>query len=326
VPSGKVEISREDGPLFQSVVIHRPGTFWPETRIALPRDHKSVEFSNLLDRSRMPYVASLQPAESYTFNFAFGFDQPATVWVENGNGFQRIPDDYLPGARTDAAVAQPSLILEGIRQTRMLSIVLSDRQSFFNYLPGMAGGKDKFVNSVQALAIRKQDQGDTSDLGMVNFENLEIGMEDEPLRFDFAVSSVSGSPDLTAAYRAGAEFNIPMIAARMLPHAAPGKPVDSFFALDAANVVLTAFRPSIDGDPNHYLLRLQEVAGKQTEVAITTALKISQAERTNLSEDIVLAPQTLPLKVKVGAHQTITLRVTIPHQTKSRSNRWWEWN
>jgi alpha-mannosidase len=190
----------------------------------------------------------------------------------------------------------------------------------------MPGGKDKFLNSVQALAIRKQDQGDTSDLGMVNFENLEIGMEDEPLRFDYAIHSTGGPPDLTAAYHAGAAFNIPMIAVRMLPRTAPAKPVDSFFAVDAANVVLTAFRPSIDGDPNHYMLRLQEIAGKQTEVAITTALKISQAEQTNLSEDEVVAPQALPLKLKVGPNQTVTLRVTIPHQTKSRSNRWWEWN
>jgi len=60
----------------------------------------------------------------------------------------------------------------------------------------MPGGKDKFLNSVRALAIRKQDEGDTSDLGMVNFENVEIGMEDEPLRFDFGVHSVSGNPDL----------------------------------------------------------------------------------------------------------------------------------
>ena len=326
VPSGKIEISPEDGPLFQSLVIRRPGSFWPETRITLPTSRKAIEFTNLLDRSRMPYVASLQPGESYTFNFAFGFDKPATVWVGNGNGFHRIPDDYLPGARTDAAVVQHSLILEGTRDTRPLSIVLSERQSFFNYLPGMSGSKDKFQNSVQALAMRKQDQGDTSDLGMVNFETLEIGMEDEPLRFDFAIQSASSAPDLAIAYQSGADFDIPMIAARMLPHAAPAKPAGSFFTLDAANVVLTAFRPSVDGDPNHYMLRLQEVAGKAVEVNINTPLKITQAEQTNLSEDQVGAAQNLPLKIEVGPNQTVTLRVTIPHQTKSRSNRWWEWN
>lgn len=325
VPIGKIQISREGGPLFQTLVIRRPGTFWPETRITLPTQRKVVEFENLLDRGRMPYVASLQPGESYTFNFAFGFNKPATVWVGNGDGFHRIPDDSLPGARADAAVAQPSLILEGSLENKPVSIVLSERQSFFNYLPGLSGGKEKFLNSVQALAMRKQDQGDTSDLGMVNFQNLELGMENEPLRFDFAITSVGGGADPVVAYRAGADFNIPMIAARLLPHVAPAKPVNSFFMLDAANVVLKAFRPSADGDPTHYMLRLQEVAGRPAELNVSTPLKIAQAEQTNLSEDEEVAPQALPLKVLLGPNQTVTLRLTIPHPVRSRSNRWWEW-
>ncbi len=151
-------------------------------------------------------------------------------------------------------------------------------------------------------------------------------MEDEPLRFDFVIHSVSGGPDPTEAYRTDSDYDVPMIATRMLPHVAPAKPVGSFFTPDADNVVLTAFRPSADGDSTHYMLRLQEVAGKPAEVSINTPLKISQAEQTNLSETEAVAPQPLPLKIKVGPNQTVTLRVTIPHKTKSRSSRWWEWN
>ena len=144
VPTSKIQISREDGPLIQSVVIRRPDTFWPETRITLPTQRKIVEFSNLLDRNRMPYVASLQPGESYTFNFAFRFDKPATVWVGNGNGFHRIPDDYLPGARTDAAVAQHSLILEGSREKKPVSLCCQNASRFSITCPECRAAKTSF--------------------------------------------------------------------------------------------------------------------------------------------------------------------------------------
>ena len=325
IPGARVEIGREDGPLIHRLIIRRPGTFWPETRITLPSNRKSVEFSNRLDRSRMPYVASLEPSEAYTFNFAFAFDKPARVLAGNGDGFYRIPDDNLPGARTDAAVIQQSLILEGTEQTKPLAVVLTERQPFFNYLPGMPAGKDKFLNAVQVLALRKQDQGDTRDLGMVNFENVELGMENEPLQFDLALTS-SNPADLASIYRVGHEYDSPLIEARMPPHSAPAKPSGFFFMVDAPNVALTAFRPSLDGNPTHYTIRLQEVAGIAAQVTIATPLKISQAEQVNLTEDTVISQQSLPLKFNVRPSQTVTLRITIPHQTRTRSNKWWEWD
>ncbi len=326
-PVGKVTITREDGPLFTRLVIRRPGSFWPQTNITLPTNEKRVEFTNTLDRSRMPYVASLQPGEYYSFDFPVKFDSPANVWVEDGAGYHQIPDDYLPGARTDAAAPQHSLILAGDSGGKKINIVLAQRESFFDYLPGLPGAKGpgKFLNLVRALALRKQDEGDTRDLGMVNFDNLEPGFESSPLRFTFAVTSNEGAPNFTESYEAGAALNLPFIAERLLPHTAPAKATGSFLSLNSSNVVLTAFKPSTDGNSDRYTLRLQEIAGQNVEVEIATQLQVSEAVRTTLTEDQVLGPQPLPLKVAIGAHQTVTLRLTIPHKSKTRSNRWWEW-
>ena len=324
---GEVEITRESGPLFSRLIIRRPGCFWPETRITLPNHEKRVEFTDVLDRTRMPYVASLQPGEYYSFDFPLQFDNPASVWVEDGSGYHQIPDDYLPGARTDAAAPLHSLILNGESGGKKLSVVLAQRESFFAYLPGLPGvkGPGKFLNVVRAVALRKQDQGDTRDLGMVNFDNLEPGFENLPLTFTYALTSNAGHPDFTQAYDTANSLNVPLIAAKLLPHTAPAKSTGSFFSLSAANVVVTAFKPSADGNSDHYTLRLQEVGGQASEVEITTPLNVSEAARTTLTEDQVLATVPVALKVSVGAHQTVTLRLTIPHKSKTRSNRWWEW-
>ncbi len=323
----KAEITREDGPLYSSLIVRRPGSYWPETRVTLPKNEKRIEFTNTLDRTRMPYVASLQPGEYYSFDFPAKFDSPAIIWVEDGSGYHQIPEDYLPGARTDATAPQHSLILAGDSAGKKVSIVLAQRESFFDYLPGLPGSKGpgKFLNVVRALALRKQDEGDTRDVGMVNFSNLEPGFDGASLRFTFAVTSSGGPPSFSESYEAAAGFDVPLVAARLLPHMAPAKPAGSFFSLNARNVVITAFKPSTDGVPDHYTLRLQEIGGQDAEVQIATPLQISEVTRTNLSEDEVLGALTLPLKIAVKAHQTVTLRLTIPHKSKTRSSRWWEW-
>lgn len=327
VPTGKCDIAREDGPLFSSLIVRRPGSFWPETRIILLNNEKRIEFTNVLNRSRMPYVASLQPGEYYSFDFPLKFDGAASVWVDDGAGYHQIPDDYLPGARTDAAAPQHSLVVNGDSGGKKLTVVLAQRESFFDYLPGLPGvkGRGKFQNLVRAVALRKQDEGDTRDLGMVNFDNLEPGFEDVPLSFTFALTSNEGSPDFAQALDAATALNIPLVAANLLPHTTPAKPTGSFFFLSARNVVITAFKPSADANSDHYTLRLQEIAGQATDLGISTPLQLSDAVRTNLTEEQVVGPQPLPLKVSLGPHEIVTLRLTIPHKSKTRSNKWWEW-
>ena len=318
----------ENGPVFDRIIIQRPETLWPETRITLYHAVKRIEFANLLDRYRMPFVASNQPGEYYSFNLPVRFQGSAQVWVEDGTGYHRIPDDYLPGARTDAAVPQHSLVLAGESDGRSLHITLSEREPFFNHLPGLpsARGPNTFLNAVRITVIRKQDQGDTRDLGMVNFSTVEPGLPSQSW-YHFAFSSADGDPNPVDSYREGISFDVPLIATPLAGGMAPALTQGSYFSISSENVALLAFKPSADGNAEHYTVRLQEIAGKKVVTELKTPLKITAAEETNLTEDEVLGSLVInPLRIALLPHETKTLRLSIPHPHKERSERWWEWD
>ena len=91
--------------------------------------------------------------------------------------------------------------------------------------------------------------------------------------------------------------------------------------------MLLAFKPSSDGNPEHYIVRLQEIAGNKAVTELRTPLKITAAEETSLTETEALgAIPTNPLRVTLLPHQTLTVRLTVPHPHKERSERWWEWD
>jgi hypothetical protein len=338
LPIGLVQVTIRDesGPVFDRIIVERPGTLWPETQITLYRAVKRVEFANLLDRDRMPFVASNQPGEYYSFNLPFHFQGPAQVSVEDGTGYHRIPEDYLPGARTDAAVPQHSLVLVGQSDGRAVRVTLSEREPFFNYLPGLPStkGPNTFLNAVHITVMHKQDQGDTRDLGMVNFSTVEPGLPTQSW-YHFSLTSTDSSTGVSAdaglnlveSYREGVSFDVPLIATELAGGMAPAQPQGSYFSLSSEDVVLLAFKPSADGNPEHYTVRLQEIAGNEVVTELKTPLKVAVAEETNLTENEVLGALAInPLRLTLSPHQTMTLRLTVPHPHKERSERWWEWD
>lgn len=316
----------EHGPVFDRLTIRRPGSYWPESQIVLYQGSDRVEVSNWLDRDKMPFVASNQPGEYYSFQFPLSFEGSSQVWIEDGIGFHRIPDDYLPGARTDAAAPLHALGFAGKKAGQDYEVTLSQRQPFFDYLLGLSGvkGPNTFLNVVRAAALRKQDQGETRDLGMVNFSTVEPGLP-AVSEYQFSISSTSGGLNPVSSYREAAEFNTPMVAVE-LNGAAPANPAASYFSLSLDNVVVLAFKPSADGNPEHYTLRLQEIAGKAGQVTVSTPVKVTAVEETNLTEEVVVpATGDSMLSRHIDPHETLTLRLTIPHPHKTRSERWWEW-
>jgi len=318
----------ETGPIFDRIIVRRPGTLWPETQITLYRAVKRIEFANLLDRERMPFVASNQPGEYYSFNLPFRFQGSAQVWVEDGTGYHRIPEDYLPGARTDAAVPQHSLVLVGQCEGRTLHVILSEREPFFNHLPGLpsAKGPNTFLNAVRVTVMRKQDQGDTRDLGMVNFSKVEPNLPAQSW-YHFALSLADGDLNPVESYREGTSFDVPLLAMELARGMTPAQPQGTYFSLSSGDVALLALKPSADGNPEHYTVRLQELAGNKGVTELKTPLKVTAADEMDLTETDVLRSLAInPLRVPVLPHETITLRLTIPHPHKERSERWWEWD
>jgi hypothetical protein len=322
-----VRIAKESGPVFSRLTVRRPGTLWPKTQIVLAEGIAKVRIQNTLDRDKMPFVASNQAGEYYSFQFPAPFKGSASLWVEDGIGFHQIPEDYLPGARTDAAAPLHSLVMTGELGGQQTSITLSQRESFFVYLPGLPGvkGPNTFLNSARPTVMRKQDQGDTRDLGMVNFSTVEPGLP-AVSTYSFSLRASRGPLDAVTSYRDGWEENVPLITTQLDNSMAPATDTGSFFSLSAENVALLAFKPSADDNPEHYTLRLQEIAGKPTDTKITTTWKVTAAAIVSMTEDEELAPATAePLFVHLKPHETLTVRLTIPHPHKARSARWWEW-
>jgi len=207
------------------------------------------------------------------------------------------------------------------------SITLSQKESFFIYLPGMPGvkGPNAFLNSARPTVMRKQDQGDTRDLGMVNFSTVEPGLP-AVSSYSFSLSANRGPLDAVASYRDGWEENVPLIVTQLDNSMAPAADAVSFFSISAENVALLAFKPSTDGKPEHYVLRLQEIAGKTVDAEIRTTLKVTEVAIVSMTEEEELgAASAQPLRVHLKPHETLTVRLTIPHAHKERSARWWEW-
>jgi alpha-mannosidase len=174
--------------------------------------------------------------------------------------------------------------------------------------------------------MHKQDQGDTRDLGMVNFPTVEPGLAAQSW-YHFALSSADGELNAVESYRNGVSFDLPLLATELAGGMAPAQPQGSYFGLTSENVALLAFKPSADGNPEHYTVRLQEIAGNEVVTELKTPLKITTAEETNLTENEVLSALPVnPLRITLSPHQTMTLRLTIPHPHKERSERWWEWD
>ncbi len=322
-----VRITKESGPVFTRLTVRRADTFWPETQVTLAEGVSKVRVQNTLDRDKMPFVASNQAGEYYSFQFPAPFKDSASLWLEDGIGFHQIPEDYLPGARTDAAAPLHSIVMTGPIGGQETSITISQKESFFIYLPGLPGvkGPNTFLNTARPTVMRKQDQGDTRDLGMVNFSTVEPGLPPVST-YSFALRANRGPLDAVASYRDGWEENVPLIATQLDNSMAPAADTGSFLSISAENITLLAFKPSIDGNPEHYILRLQEIAGKPADAKITTALKVTAASVVSMTEDEELATASAqPLSFHLKPHETLTVRLTVPHPHKERSLRWWEW-
>jgi hypothetical protein len=126
--------------------------------------------------------------------------------------------------------------------------------------------------------------------------------------------------DPVGSYRAGWDFNVPLITALLPPNREPDEKTGSFFSVSAPGVAILAFKPSADGNPDHYMLRLQEVPGEEQDFALASMLKIDAVDETAMTEVQVLRTGLDAKHLKIGGHETLTLRLTIPHS----ENNWTE--
>ncbi len=334
------------GGLLTRVSIVRERSAFPGTTITLYDDLDRVELRNEIDAANVPFAGGASWHDSYYFAFPFALSaQNLRVHRGGHKWFDRLPDDYLPGARRDSVSTQRLIgMSDGAG-----AVMLAHRQSFHfvfpSYVkvhpsprgappefPAMFTGKWPLREAtLYARAFRRGNQADTADMGVTNLPTVEPGLGSRYV-FDFAIGAGRGGFDEVAAWRLGADFNAPLRAAYVT--VAPAVLQRSFFAVSQPNVDIVAVKPLSDNvvrgevsaaplNPNAnrvFMIRLQEFAGRAATVNVNTPVKVRAAALLNLTEDRVsqnlssLAPLTVSLK----PYETVTLRVEFEPDLQSK--------
>jgi len=171
---------------------------------------------------------------------------PAQYWMDYSDGSQGLA--LLNRGLPGNNVADGTLMLSLLRSARIAS---------YGYIGGY-------------------EPGVSSDLG------LELGVE---RTFDYALVPHAGDWRAAEVYRAGWEFNHPLLAHKVSVHAGQLPRRWGLLDVSAPNVVASALMPGRDGS---LLLRVYEAAGKPANgVAINVHVPVESAAETDLLGDVL---------------------------------------
>ena len=333
------EISVEKGEQMTRIVVRRNRSAFPLTTLTIYDELDRAEIHNELDRAQMPFPGGDNNwSDSYYFAFPFAVSKNNLKVLRGGQKwFDRLPDDYLPGARNDSVTTQHAIGMTDGNSTA----ILAHRQAFHFVYPGFVNVKMSLPGepkefpamftgkfplpeaTIYSRAVRHALQPDTHDFGVVNFLTVEPDLGDK-LIFDYAIKDY-GAFDEVGAWRLGSNFNLPLEA--IFVNVAPAQTERSFFAINQPNVEIVVVKPVADTvnhgevsasplDPRPskiYIVRLQEFAGRAAAVQLSLPVKIKSAAIINLTEEKVLQnlTQIAPLTVSMKPYETKTVRVEI---------------
>jgi alpha-mannosidase len=251
--------------------------------------------------------------------------------------FERLPDDYLPGARWDSVSTQHVIGLTDGRWTALIahrqayhwvysgfvSTKVRPRDATAEF-PAMYTGKFPLPEAtIYSRAVRKGSQADTHDVGIINIPTVEPGRSDRMV-FEYALAA-EGVFNPVRARQMGESFNMPFLT--RYNAVAPREPTLGFFSVDQPNVeIVTVKAPS--GDVVHgevsaspldpkvdkvFIIRLQEFAGRPAVVKVTVPAKIRSAALVNLTENIERRKisEVSPLTVSLRPFETAAVRIEI---------------
>ncbi|MEP7213325.1 MAG: glycosyl hydrolase-related protein [Acidobacteriota bacterium] len=327
------------GVKMTQISVRRERSVFPLTTVTIYDYLDRVEIHNELDPAYVNFVGGNNNwNDSYYFAFPFNVSKDGLKVMRGGQKwFDRLPDDYLPDARRDAVTTQHLLGMTDGKSTAMIA----HRQAFHWVYPSFVSAKMRPQGSPAELpaiftgkfplpeatmysrAFRSSNQADTHDRGVVNMETVEPGLGGNYV-YDYAVAA-SGLFDPVAAWRMGADFNLPLRAEYV--QVAPLRPSFGFFSVDQPNVQIvdvkplsdTVIRGEVSAAPLNpqankiFVVRLQEFAGRAASVRISLPVKIKSASIVNLTENKILSPvaQTAPLTVSINPFQTLTVRFEV---------------
>jgi len=333
------KITVKKGEQMTQIWVERARSIYPLTVLTIYDNLDRVEIHNELDAEKMPFAGGNNNwHDSYYFAFPLNISKE-NLRVKRGGQkwFDTLPDDYLPGARTDAVTTQHLIGMTDGNSTAMFA----HRQAFHwvypSYVdtkirpkdapkgfPAMFTGKFPLPEAtIYSRAVRRSNQADTHDLGVINMQTVEPGMTGNYV-FDYALRE-DGKFDDIKAWTLGANFNLPLLAEYIGD--LPSSLSDSFFNINQPNVQIVNVKTISDSvvrgevsatplDPQLskiFVIRLQEFAGKATTANINLPAKIKSAAVVNLTESKVLQTLTklTPLTVELKPFETKTIKFEI---------------
>lgn len=333
------KITVKKGVQMTEITVRRDRSMFPLTKIAIYNDLDRVELHNELDPDQMPFIGGNNNwHDSYYFAFPFNVSKDGLKIMRGGQKwFERLPDDYLPGARWDSVTTQHLIGLTDGRATALAA----HRQAFHWVYPGFVPTKlrpkgaaaefpamftGKFPlpeATVYSRAVRQGSQADTHDLGIINIGTVEPGLKGNMI-FEYAFAG-GGVFDPVRAWRMGEDFNLPLVA--KYEAVRPTEITQGFFAVDQPNVQIVAVKPlaenvirgEVSSAPLNpkvnkiFIVRLQEFAGRSANVKIDLPVKVKSATLVNITENVVLGKiaEIAPLTVAMKPYQTATIKIEI---------------
>ena len=333
------QISVEKGRVFSRITVRRERSIYPLSTFTIYNDIDRVEIHNELDPKYEGFIGGNNNwGDTYYFAFPFNVSKDGLQVLRGGQKwFDKLPDDYLPGARRDSVSTQHSIGMTDGRTTAIMAHRQAFHWVFPSYVATKVLGKDapkefpamymgKFPlpeATIYSRAIRNASEADTHDKGVVYMDSVEPRLTGNYL-YDFALSS-EGVFDPVAAWRLGSDFNLPLIA--KYTQTAPTALNRSFFSIDQPNVQIVDIKPLSDNvirgevssaplDPprnREFIIRLQEFTGKAATVKVTMPATIKSASLVSMTEDQTLGQinQISPLMVSLRPFQTATIKVVI---------------
>ncbi len=245
------------GPVFSEFRITHPfGKSLYSTRVRLYNGVRRIDVATeILNQEEAVRYRAVFPttieAGRNTHEIAFGAIErpeksefPAQNWADYGDGAKGLT--LLNRGMPGNNVANGSLMLSLMRSARINSYVFHG-----GYEPGVS-----------------------SDTG------LELGKR---LSFQYALMPHTGDWRAAGAWRAGLEFNNPLIVKMLGAHAGPLPNRWGMLKVSHDNAVVSAWKPGRDGAA---ILRVYEASGKATTgVTVQTAGTLNSAAEANLIEE-----------------------------------------
>ncbi len=279
---GDVIGSIRRGPVYSEFQIRRPfGTNTFDTTIRLYQGVPRVDFeTKILNREKFVRYRLLVPTS-----------------IHNGRNFQEIPFGAIERPMSQEFPAQNWADYSDDTH----GVTLLNRG-----LPGnnVAGGA-LILSLMRSTAI--QSYGGFDQAAIASGTALELGKE---RTFHYALVPHTGDWRQANAYRAGLEFNNPLVVRNASAHKGSLPAVWGLLDISPANVVLSAFKPANDGS---YIIRIYEADGRATAATLKLHAKVLSANEANLMEDTGKKMKTQDDSVRFDLHpfeiKTLKLRL-----------------